>query len=56
VLDDVLASARTDARTVLVASHELDRNRALATHEVVLTAGRTHGAVDATPEPEPARQ
>jgi heme ABC exporter ATP-binding subunit CcmA len=56
VLDDVLGSASADGRTVLVASHELDRTRALATREVVLTAGRAHGARAADPEPEPVRR
>ena len=44
---------RTPAR--LVASHELDRTRALASREVVLTAGQAHGALDSAPRPEPAR-
>lgn len=55
VLDEVLAGATNDGRTVLVASHELDRARALASREVVLTAGQAHGALDAAPRPEPAR-
>jgi heme ABC exporter ATP-binding subunit CcmA len=55
VLDDVLADASKEGRTVLVASHELDRTRALATREVVLTAGQAHGALEAMPRPEPAR-
>jgi heme ABC exporter ATP-binding subunit CcmA len=40
VLDAVLAAAPRDGRTVLLASHELDRARAVATREVVLDAGR----------------
>jgi heme ABC exporter ATP-binding subunit CcmA len=56
VLDDVVGAAPKEGRTVLVASHELDRTRPLATREVVLTAGRAHGARDDAPEPEPARQ
>jgi len=56
VLDEVLAAASEDGRTVLLASHELDRTRALATREVVLTAGRAHGSLAAEPQPEPARQ
>jgi len=47
VLDGLLTSARDDGRTVLIASHELDRARALADREVVLTAGQAHGALDA---------
>jgi heme ABC exporter ATP-binding subunit CcmA len=43
VLDAVLMAAATENRTVLVASHELDRTRALATREVVLTAGQANG-------------
>jgi heme ABC exporter ATP-binding subunit CcmA len=56
VLDDVVGAAPKEGRTVLVASHELDRTRPLATREVVLTAGRAHGALDAIPEPEPVRR
>ena len=55
VLDEVLAHSSKDGRTVLVASHELDRTRALATREVVLTAGQAHGALERAPRPEPAR-
>jgi len=53
VLDDVLAHAAGDGRTVLLASHELDRARALATREVVLTGGQAHGAI--APSTERAR-
>jgi heme ABC exporter ATP-binding subunit CcmA len=53
VLDEVVAVASKDGRTVLVASHELDRTRALATREVVRTAGQAHGALEAAPRPEP---
>jgi heme ABC exporter ATP-binding subunit CcmA len=56
VLDEVVAAAPDEGQTVLVASHELDRTRALATREVVLTAGQAHGAVEAAPEREPARR
>jgi heme ABC exporter ATP-binding subunit CcmA len=44
VLDEQLSHAADDGRTVLLASHELDRVRALATREVVLTGGQAHGA------------
>ena len=55
VLDTVLASAGADGRSVVFASHELDRARALVTREVVLTAGQAHGAsVAATAEPASA--
>jgi heme ABC exporter ATP-binding subunit CcmA len=44
VLDEHLGRAAAEGRTVLLASHELDRVRALATREVVLTGGQAHGA------------
>ena len=55
VLDGVLTEAAESGRTVLLASHELDRARALASREVVLSAGQAHGALDAAAETEPAR-
>ncbi len=42
VLDAVVRAAPSEARTVLVASHELEHARALATREVVITAGQAH--------------
>jgi heme ABC exporter ATP-binding subunit CcmA len=45
VLDGVVANAAAEGRTVLLASHELDRVRTLAGREVVLTAGQAHGAL-----------
>jgi ABC-type multidrug transport system ATPase subunit len=45
VLDESLRSAADDGRTVLLASHELVRVRALATREVVLTGGQAHGVL-----------
>jgi len=39
VLDTVVASAAGEDRTVIIASHELDRTRALAGREVVLAGG-----------------
>ncbi len=45
VLDEVLANAGPDDHTVVLASHELDRTRAIATREVVLTAGQAHGTL-----------
>ena len=39
VLDTVVASAAGEDRTVIIASHELDRTRALADREVVLAGG-----------------
>ena len=47
VLDEVLANAGPDDHTVVLASHELDRTRALVTREVVLTAGQAHGTLPA---------
>jgi heme ABC exporter ATP-binding subunit CcmA len=45
VLDDVVAAAPDDGRTVILASHELDRTRALAGREVVLAGGRARRGV-----------
>jgi heme ABC exporter ATP-binding subunit CcmA len=49
VLDTVVASAPAENRTVILASHELDRTRALAGREVVLAGGV---ARDGVPEGE----
>jgi ABC-type multidrug transport system ATPase subunit len=40
LLDEIVRAAPTEGRTVLIASHELDRTRALSDREVVLTAGQ----------------
>jgi heme ABC exporter ATP-binding subunit CcmA len=40
VLDAIVGSAPAEGRTVLLASHELERTRALAHREVVLTSGQ----------------
>lgn len=54
VLDDLLAAAPSEGRTVLLASHELDRARALAHREVTVVAGRTRcGVVERTSEAAP---
>ncbi len=53
-LDTFVAYAADDGCTVVLASHELDRARPLASREVVLTAGQAHGAVD-LPRTEPRR-
>jgi heme ABC exporter ATP-binding subunit CcmA len=45
VLDTVVASAADEDRTVILASHELDRTRALADREVVLAGGVTRFGV-----------
>jgi heme ABC exporter ATP-binding subunit CcmA len=39
VLDEVVDAAADEERTVLIASHELDRTRALAGREVILAGG-----------------
>jgi heme ABC exporter ATP-binding subunit CcmA len=50
VLDDIVTAAPSEGRSVLIASHELDRARALAHREVVLTAGQaTVPPIDAAP-------
>jgi heme ABC exporter ATP-binding subunit CcmA len=54
-LDAVLAAAPDNGVTVVLASHELDRVRALAGREVVLTAGRAHGAVSEISDTEAVR-
>jgi heme ABC exporter ATP-binding subunit CcmA len=41
-LDDVVRAAPAESRTVLLASHELDHARGLATREIVITAGQAH--------------
>ena len=70
VLDEIVRAAPAEGRTVLLASHELERTRALVHREVVITTGQMHAArpeaappgaeVAATaakpdPQPEPAR-
>ncbi|HEY4396385.1 MAG TPA: heme ABC exporter ATP-binding protein CcmA [Acidimicrobiia bacterium] len=45
VLDAVVAAAPAEGRTVILASHELDRTRALAGREVVLAGGTTRFGV-----------
>jgi heme ABC exporter ATP-binding subunit CcmA len=54
VLDRVLAGAPAENRTVIVASHELDRARALARREVAVVGGQATATLDpsrATPAP-----
>jgi hypothetical protein len=48
----VVAAAPFEDRTVILASHELDRTRALAGREVVLAGGVAHFGVA---EPDVAR-
>jgi heme ABC exporter ATP-binding subunit CcmA len=45
VLDAVVTSAPDENRTVIIASHEIDRTRALAGREVVLAGGVARGGV-----------
>ncbi len=45
VLDRIVSAAPAEGRTVLIASHELDRARALAHREVSVVAGRTREVV-----------
>jgi ABC-type multidrug transport system ATPase subunit len=47
VLDAVVASSPAEGRTVILASHELDRTRALAHREVVLAGGTARFGVAA---------
>jgi len=51
VVDEIVGDAAAQGRTVLLASHELDRARALAHREVVLTAGQA-----SLPQPAPIPQ
>ncbi len=53
MLDAVVAAAPDEDRTVILASHELDRTRALAGREVVLAGGVAHFGV-AEPDVAPA--
>jgi heme ABC exporter ATP-binding subunit CcmA len=53
LLDGILAAAPTDGHTVVLASHELDRTRPLATREVRIAAGQAHGGLIATPPVAP---
>ena len=56
VLDEVLTNAGPHDHTVVLASHELDRARAVASREVVLTAGQAHGTLPAqSPVPSVTR-
>jgi heme ABC exporter ATP-binding subunit CcmA len=53
VLHEIVAAAPAEGRTVLMASHELDLARALATREVRVDSGRT-APVAAAPQPSEA--
>ena len=55
VLDTIVASAADESRTVVIASHELDRTRALAGREVVLAGGVARdGAIQRASQAVPA--
>ncbi|HEX5616376.1 MAG TPA: heme ABC exporter ATP-binding protein CcmA [Acidimicrobiia bacterium] len=54
VVDRIVASAAADGRTVLLASHEHDRARRLATREVQVVAGQLVGGVVTQPAPRAA--
>ena len=64
MLDEIVRAAPAEGRTVLIASHELDRVRVLADREVVLTAGQAllpttpsaPASADAEPEPDAASE
>jgi len=47
VLHEIVAAAPAEGRTILMASHELDLARALATREVLVDSGRTFLPVQA---------
>jgi heme ABC exporter ATP-binding subunit CcmA len=61
LLDEIVAGSPAEGRTVVLASHELDRTRPLATREVLVVGGQVSGlrapAVDDAPvvvvEPAP---
>ena len=55
VLDEVVRAAPAEGRTVLMASHELDRARQLATREVRLGAGRVRETRDLVTTPRADR-
>jgi heme ABC exporter ATP-binding subunit CcmA len=51
VLDDVVRAAPAEGRTVLLASHEHELARDLATREVEIVAGRVTGSREHAPRP-----
>ena len=53
VVDEVLANASAEGRTVLIASHEVDLARRFATREVAIVAGRAYEGRAAVTEVEP---
>jgi ABC-type multidrug transport system ATPase subunit len=55
VLDDLVRAAPAEDRTVLLASHELELARRLATREVRITAGQVHDGSASTADSPRAR-
>jgi heme ABC exporter ATP-binding subunit CcmA len=53
VVDEVLATASSEGRTVLLASHEVDLARRFATREVAIVAGRAYEGRQAVTRIEP---
>lgn len=51
LLDGIVAGAPAEGRTVVIASHELTRARALARREVRVVAGQCHPVPHAVPAP-----
>jgi ABC-type multidrug transport system ATPase subunit len=51
VVDDVVRAAPAEGRTVLLASHELDIARQIATREVRIAAGRVHEVLPGSDRP-----
>ncbi len=54
VLEEIVGAAPAENRTVLLASHELDLARRIATREVRVVGGRVHPIPPAAPEPAPS--
>jgi ABC-type multidrug transport system ATPase subunit len=56
LLDTIVAAAPGEGRTVVIASHELERARALSHREVRVVAGRAAPVASAAPAPSPPVQ
>jgi heme ABC exporter ATP-binding subunit CcmA len=56
LLDGIVAGAPADGRTVVIASHELTRARALAQREVRVVAGRCHPVARLVPDTTAANE
>jgi ABC-type multidrug transport system ATPase subunit len=55
VVDDVVRAAPSEGRTVLMASHEVDIARQIATREVRIAAGQVHVVLPPSSNAPPAR-